>query len=66
MDLPPDWVRAEARRLEPDDEPRICRHCPRLGECDRDPHDCEADAEADAIDRAYEADRDRRICEADA
>ena len=49
-----------------DDEPEICRLCDHSGEdCGRDPWDCEADAEADAIDRAYEAWRDQQMCEGD-
>lgn len=47
-----------------DDEPEICRFCS-VEDCGRDPCDCEADAEAAAIDRAYEAWRDQQICEVD-
>ena len=42
-----------------DDEPEICRYCS-VEDCDRCPADCEADAEASAIDRAYEAWRDEQ------
>ena len=31
-DLPMGWAAAEARRLEPDDEPEICRLCDCLGD----------------------------------
>lgn len=59
MDLPPGWAAAEARRLEPDDEPEICRLCDRFDECDRDPVDCEADDAERAAEERWEAARDR-------
>jgi len=58
-DLPMGWAAAEARRLEPDDLPRICRNCDQYDGCEMDPTDCEADACERAAEDRWEAARDR-------
>ena len=59
MDLPPGWARAEARRLEPDGEPEICRLCDLCSDgCERDPYECRQDAYEEAAERRFEATRD--------
>ena len=57
MDLPRGWASAEARWLEPGDDPAICRPCCHLGGCDRDPAECDADARERAGEARFEARR---------
>jgi hypothetical protein len=60
MDLPHGWAAAEARRLEPDDEPEICRLCDCLGDdCGHTPADCEEALCERAAEDRWEAARDR-------
>ena len=60
MDLPPGWARAEARWLEPDDVPAICRLCDLWYEdCEREPYECRQEADEEAAERRFEARRDR-------
>lgn len=59
-DLPPGWAQAEARRLESDDEPEICRLCDNADDCACDPCDCMSDAAADDAERRFESERDAR------
>ena len=57
MDLPLGWASAEARWLEPDDDPAICRHCSCLGACDRDSRECDDEARDRAGEARFEARR---------
>lgn len=59
MDLPIGWAAAEARWLEPEDDPAICRQCCYASEdCGRDPLTCAEMAEDRAAEQQFQAMRD--------